>query len=387
MWFGYLLLTAAVADLPMVEVDTLKGSVHSGPLKQVTSSDIRLEKDGGEITVPIADVLEIRFPPAPAPKPDENAVVVALADGSRLSCTDVTRRGGELTLESARLGTLKVPLASILNIRFGPPESKLLETWNDLIEKGAKTDLLVTRKGEVLDYLNGVIGEIDEKTVKFLIDQDEIAVNRQKVYGLIYKRPAAAESPAVCVAEIEGGDRLQLEKISWDASEWKGTLASGATFPIPADKIRSLDFSLGKVRYLSQMEPREIKYVPYFDFTWKYRRDRNIDGGPIRLANKTYNRGLSIHSRTELRYRLGGEYRSFQAMMGIDQSMGRKGDVQVTISGNGKELLKADVRGADAPRPIDLDVTGIRDLEILVDFGGDLDIADHLDLADAKVLK
>jgi hypothetical protein len=49
--------------------------------------------------------------------------------------------------------------------------------------------------------------------------------------------------------------------------------------------------------------------------------------------------------------------------------------------------LESDVRGSDPPQNLDLDVAGVRDLEILVDFGGDLDIADHLDLADAKVVK
>ena len=52
-----------------------------------------------------------------------------------------------------------------------------------------------------------------------------------------------------------------------------------------------------------------------------------------------------------------------------------------------KVLFEADVRGADKPREIDLDVSKVRDLEILVDFGGDLDIADWLDLADARVTK
>ena len=63
------------------------------------------------------------------------------------------------------------------------------------------------------------------------------------------------------------------------------------------------------------------------------------------------------------------------------------GDVHVVISGDGKPLFEGDVRGSDEPRILDLDVAGIRDFEILVDFGGDLDIADHLDLADAKVIK
>ena len=56
-------------------------------------------------------------------------------------------------------------------------------------------------------------------------------------------------------------------------------------------------------------------------------------------------------------------------------------------SGEGKILFEADVRGTDAPQVLDLDVTGIRFLEILVDFGREFDIADHLDLGDAKLIK
>ena len=73
--------------------------------------------------------------------------------------------------------------------------------------------------------------------------------------------------------------------------------------------------------------------------------------------------------------------------MGIDQAVAPLGNVHVVISGDGKTLLESDVRGSDQPQNLDLDVAGVRDLEILVDFGGDLDIADHLDLADAKVIK
>ena len=40
-------------------------------------------------------------------------------------------------------------------------------------------------------------------------------------------------------------------------------------------------------------------------------RDRNLHGMPLRLGNKTYSRGVSIHSRTFLRYRLAGDYSRF----------------------------------------------------------------------------
>jgi hypothetical protein len=231
-----------------------------------------------------------------------------------------------------------------------------------------------------------VIGDFDDKSVKFLLDKDEIPVKRDKVYGLIYKRARTA-SKAACLVDIEGGDALQVKQVVYEAGAWKAALAAGPAVDLPAEKVRALDFSLGKVRYLSQMEPREVRYVPYFDVTWKYRRDRNLDGGPIRLGNKSYTRGLAIHSQTFLRYRLAGDYRRFQAVMGIDQVVAKRGNVQVVISGDGKELLKTAVTGEDPPRALDLDVAGVRDLEILVDFGEMIDIADHLDLADAKVIK
>jgi hypothetical protein len=73
--------------------------------------------------------------------------------------------------------------------------------------------------------------------------------------------------------------------------------------------------------------------------------------------------------------------------MGIDALVGRRGNVRVVISADGKPLLETDVRGIDKPRLVDLDVSGRRELQILVDFGKDLDIADHLDLADARLIR
>ena len=53
-----------------------------------------------------------------------------------------------------------------------------------------------------------------------------------------------------------------------------------------------------------------------------------------------------------MRYRLAGEYRRFQAVMGIDEAnlpTPSLGDVHVVISGDGKPLFEGDVRGADEP--------------------------------------
>jgi hypothetical protein len=281
-------------------------------------------------------------------------------------------------------------------VRFAPFEPKLEEAWNEFAERETKQDMVVIRKGDVLDHYQGVIGDIDAQSIKFLLDGEEIPVKREKVFGLVLARPQQNPDGALCRLSLLGGDILYVRSVEGAEAGLQAELMTGTRLQLPWPALASLDFSRGKIVYLSQIEPREVKYTPFFDITWRYRRDANLtDGGPLRLGGKDYARGLAIHSRTFLSYRIGGEYRRFQAVMGIDQAVEKLGleqvlgrNVHVVISGDGRPLFEADVRGSDPPQELDIDVSNVRDLEILVDFGSDqLDIADHLDLADAKVVK
>ena len=113
-----------------------------------------------------------------------------------------------------------------------------------------------------------------------------------------------------------------------------------------------------------------------------------MEGKPLRLNQKTYARGLAIHSKTELRYRLGGEYRRLQAMVGIDDEITKFGATTVRVIGDRKPLYAADFAPRQPAIPLDLDVTGVIELEILVDWGPDgSDIGDRIHLADARLVK
>jgi hypothetical protein len=57
------------------------------------------------------------------------------------------------------------------------------------------------------------------------------------------------------------------------------------------------------------------------------------------------------------------------------------------IRGDQRVLFEADVTGTDLPRPLDLDVTGVRRLSILVDFARDLNVGDQLLLCEARVIQ
>ncbi len=94
-----------------------------------------------------------------------------------------------------------------------------------------------------------------------------------------------------------------------------------------------------------------------------------------------------MHSRSEVGYRLPGKYRRFKALVGIDDAVRPGGDAQLEIRGDGKLLWEGRIRGSEPAQPLDLDIAGVKRIDILVDFGADLDIADVVDLCEARMIK
>ncbi len=74
-------------------------------------------------------------------------------------------------------------------------------------------------------------------------------------------------------------------------------------------------------------------------------------------------------------------------MAGIDDRVRPAGNVRLVISGDDRELFAQTVTGSDEPLALNVDITGVKRLKILVDFGEQLDLADCLDLCDARITK
>jgi hypothetical protein len=118
------------------------------------------------------------------------------------------------------------------------------------------------------------------------------------------------------------------------------------------------------------------------------RRDQLIDGSVLTLGGESFEKGLAIHSRTLISYRLTKEFRRFQARTGVDERFRGTANLQLVITGDDRILLSREVRGSDPPFDIDLDMSGVRRLKVLVDFGQDRsDAGDHLLLCNARLTK
>jgi hypothetical protein len=186
------------------------------------------------------------------------------------------------------------------------------------------------------------------------------------------------------------GSRLSLASASSDGATLKGTTLFGAAVELPLADVAALDVLQGKATYLSDLKPRRAKAEPFNGVAWPWRNDRSVRGNPLRLGGQTYDKGLGTHPRTTLTYDLGGKYRRFEAVIGLDSATGRRGAAEVRVLVDGKDVpLDGSPRSAvgAVPRSISISVAGAKQLTLVVDFGPGGDVQDDVNWGDARLVR
>ncbi len=115
-------------------------------------------------------------------------------------------------------------------------------------------------------------------------------------------------------------------------------------------------------------------------------KNKSVGGNPLRLGGKTYARGIGTHSPGEFRLRLDGAPARFRALVGIDDESGPRGTVEFRVQADKKVLWTSGVmKGGQPPKPVDVDLTGVKLLRLIVTVGGDNYGHDHTDWVEARI--
>lgn len=396
------LLLCFASGLP-VEAQTLDGDGVSGELVSLTATEAGVLVDGESRILPVANLHEIRLT-GNSSRSDvrrRSGPEVRLIDGSQLTIDGAELAAASVTVVSERLGDFKVPQGTVRSLRFGKSDSQVESAWEQLTERETQDDLVIVRKGDALDHYGGVVSGIDSEAVKFLLDGSPVSIPKALVFGVVFANRQPASPQAMGRVDLAGGDWLQMNSVGWDGEAFRVELAAGATVRLAPGEIQRLDFSLGKIRFLSDEEPVQVSYTPLElavaeEFPeiaadlQRYRRDKTRAGRPLQVGGKEYTRGLWLHSGTTITYRLFRDFRRFRAIMDIDQDIVSEfcdPAVGVVIRGDGQELLNTTVRRADDARELDIDVTNVRELQIEVIPTDPTGMCEHLDLAEARLIK
>jgi hypothetical protein len=395
-------------------ITLLDGKTFSGTLEAITADGIRIS--GKKETVPAYEVQEIRLParaPKTGPKtgqPDAGKPIdfalrplVRFRGGEQIAARVlevVEGDGGKLIAmirpEGAGLPVLRVPLEYVSAFRLREAH-KSDELMSKALEKPApESDLMFIRRAGLLS----VAGTLRALTKEHLIvDRGEkrSRVRRQIVQGLILAPVAtrSAESDPPAILELRGVGRLPAYLVGLESSEGSRTLvvrlpgaAKDSLSRLPLAEVHRITMASDRVLFLSAAEPVAIDERPVVGKPLRYRKDKSVSGSPLSIAGRVYRRGLGVHSYCALDFNLAAQYRSFAAVIGLDDSSQGKGSVVFRVIADGKEIFKKEMSGKTRPETVSLPMEKVQVLRLVVDYGADkLDFSDHADWADARVTK
>jgi len=163
--------------------------------------------------------------------------------------------------------------------------------------------------------------------------------------------------------------------------------AQDAALVLPWKAVTRMTVHSDRLAFLSDMDPAAVKERPVVTLPRSYRRDRSVAGKTLTLKGRSFDKGIGTHARCELAYDVQKKFDVLAAVIGIDDETNGRGDCVFVVLGDGKELFRARMKGTDEPRDVKVDISGVERITLIVEPGEDLDLADHADWCDARLLK
>jgi len=346
-----------------------------------------IEVKGGE-------VVALRRKNAPIPGAPEREHVI-LQNGDQIPGPLLQIVGERVRLQ-AQIGAgqeLSLPLSSLSVVWITAPEGAedSAALRRRLLTERRRRDVLLLRNG---DRIQGTLTSLGPDVVRFEGDnRKEVHVERAKVAALALNTELARPlRPAGVYARLvlANGCRLSLASAHTDDQTLVGKTLFKDSVKIPIQDVCTLDLRQGRAVYLSDLKPRHYEHTPYLDLQWPFTRDTNVAGGELHLGGSTYDKGLGMHSESRLTYDLAGDYRWFEAVVGLDDRTGRRGSARIEVLVDGKPQTPTEIQeltGSDPPRTIRVPVTGAKELTLVVKFGARGDVQNRVDWGDARLIK
>lgn len=347
-------------------IDLADGTVVEGAVRALDGEELVVESGGEDRRLRVADVRQVTLrdqaaPVAPLP------VRVDAADGTWIDGDDFLWRGETATIvRGAR--QIDVPIQHVRRVAWRDPATAA-PAWVAALPDDPEEDLVVVASGAGAELVDCAISAVTADAVTVVLDGETLPVRRAKVLGLVWSRPAAVEA-GVRIA-LEGG-RLAGRSVVLEGE----TLVVDSGCRVPFGLVAAIDYAAARSVRLCDLEPERRSVEPYVgDLAGlagvaEFFAPRVIPAatGADRVAAGAMS--LLVRPRTVLAWRVPDGARRFRA--GVAGSPSSRPGAAV------RAAVRLDDRGGwegvlDAAHPtaeLELDVGGVRRLELVVDFVG-----------------
>jgi hypothetical protein len=305
-----------------------------------------------------------------------------------------------LVVDAPLFGRVSLPLEQVQAIVFRAPAGR--RERDQLIDRLLKlaADRRNTTSDRVLlengDQLLGSARALDDTKLQLHTGTIDSQIERAKIVALVFEPTSSEAPPANGLRALVGfrdgswfttrelvidGETARL-KPPFDAS------AEADRWTVEAQAIVFLQPLGGRATYLSDLKPESYRHIPYLSLQWPYELDRSVTGGRLRADGRIYAKGLGMHSAARLTYRLDKPFRRFEAQVAIDAETSGQGSVTFRVFADREQKFASEVvRGGQPSVPVSVDITGAKQLSLVIDFAERADELDHADWLDARLVE
>ncbi len=370
------------------------GTRRIGVVRSLSAGELILGQEPTE-RLATADVVRLEF--ANRAAPPSRTSLIQLANGDRIvaGLSSMSEESVVALWKSyPDLPPVQIPAAAIAGILVSVPDGVVEKTraFCQVFGRRDKSDTVLLVNG---DRLAGDLASFDQTALKLSQAGKVVQIELPRIRGIAFSSDLtslpAAHKPRI---EVTLSDGSQLT--GWNASREPGgplRLSSllAQTLELPLSAVAQIRFLDGRTTYLSDLQPTESRLAPYFGASTAAapERGQSAAGGPLLVRGVQYRNGLGTRSSSRVVYELGGQVRSFQATAAIDDYAQGKGNVRFALEADGARVWESDlVTGSSRPLVVGpIDVSGKRQIALVVDYGELADVDDWADWCDAVVIR
>ncbi|MGE4618176.1 MAG: NPCBM/NEW2 domain-containing protein [Planctomycetota bacterium] len=374
------------------EIETIEGFIKTESIEiGMETTEITLDNK----TVPIRDILSIRY--ADQQKEAQPRDRIQLRDQSRwygkLLLTPETDRDTIDWVTPSLNQPLNVSLDDLLlyATTSAPP--------NPFPAPDPDSDQLLTREGALL---SGILEEL--QTDGILFDDPSLGplvIPWPKVLAFrLVEVPVdqQATNTGVLPIQIRTLDQsdVRAQLIQLDDQKIRWVDSTGQEKQIPLSRVEKIVFDLGRVIPLAQRDPISVvegaPTTTWFPWTWK--KDLNVLGAPLQIGGTIYEKGLGVHSRSELTFTVEPGDQFLTGISGMDISC-RPPDEREKIGCAEFRILLDDEEAwsggvlcwNDPGVPFRLPLQGASSFTLIVDIGPGHHILDRANWANIQIVR
>ncbi len=376
------LLAAAVE----IRVETIDGASRQGQLETWTSEGMGIVGEALQRSDAMVRVDFIR-PTADTPQSGRPRLTLTDQSGVEFDSLESVGDAMRITVENVP-DVVSLPKSIVRSVTLIGDNAAADERVQEALAAGTTADVLIVGGGESYEQYEGVIGDITNDIVRFKLDDDWLDVRREKVAGVVFYR---RNSPAAKAGFRVLGDGLNLltRDVALSGDRVRLTSIAGLELDVPLRSLRGVDYSLGKVAYLSDLERLRDEFQPlvplppaatfarqasgsridrgFWQDRLSLRRAVRRDDRIVSWRRIHFDRGLAMRSRSELEFRLPEGFGRFSAIVGIDADVQGPAEVVLEIRLDGQTVYRETISAAADPQTIEIDLRNAARLTLAVD--------------------